>query len=68
MYMLFGRLKRMEEKRENQEQNIEVYFFLMIRRPQRSTLSSSSAASDVYRDRASTMTILRIILAARGQC
>eukprot|EP00658_Telonema_sp_P-2_P062532 TRINITY_DN51200_c0_g1_i1.p1 TRINITY_DN51200_c0_g1~~TRINITY_DN51200_c0_g1_i1.p1 ORF type:complete len:106 (-),score=12.36 TRINITY_DN51200_c0_g1_i1:37-354(-) len=26
-----------------------MFFFLMIRRPQRSTLSSSSAASDVYK-------------------
>ena len=29
--------------------SMDIVFFLMIRRPPRSTLSSSSAASDVYK-------------------
>ena len=29
--------------------NIDIFFFLMIRRPPRSTLDRSSAASDVYK-------------------
>ena len=35
-----------------------VFFFLMIRRPPRSTLDRSSAASDVYKRQAETMAVV----------
>ena len=43
-----------------------VFFFLMIRRPQRSTLDRSSAASDVYKgqdlDRAGAQSPVRVMV------
>ena len=47
-----GREESREEKRRKRREvsiKISIVFFLMIRRPPRSTQSRSSAASDVYK-------------------
>ena len=45
---------------------IEFFFFLMIRRPPRSTLDRSSAASDVYKRQGYTKKTVRQIVEAAG--
>ena len=43
-----------------------VFFFLMIRRPPRSTQSRSSAASDVYKRQSFTLIEILIVIAVVG--
>ena len=50
--MLKEQIKKISQKKLQMKSGVECEFFLMIRRPPRSTLSSSSAASDVYKRQA----------------